>query len=152
MYASEIRTLMSKFPFTRQSFLGVYARDQVSSIDFTPLTFAVVNLDPHYMRGSHWTAIVCYETRCLEFFDSLGSDQSMLFELSAISDHLVWNSAALQRRDSTTCAAFVCFFLVQRCENWDLDFYEILKEFFYASPDLNETLVTSYFNSELAQM
>ena len=151
MYASEIKTLMAKFPFTRNSFLGVYARDQVSTIDFSAQTFAVLNLDPHYKAGSHWTGLVCYENRCMEYFDSLGCDQSMILELSAVCDDLVWNSTALQRRDTRTCAAFVCYFLVQRCENWDLEFDEVLKEFFYPLPELNEELVTSYFNSELAK-
>ena len=47
-----------KDPFTKGSFAGVYACDQLSSIEINKyLKSFVVNTDPMEPPGTHWTAI-----------------------------------------------------------------------------------------------
>ena len=60
-----------KDPFTKGSFVGVCARDQLSSIEINkyPKSF-VVNTDPIELPGEHWIVIYFDEQMKGEFFDS----------------------------------------------------------------------------------
>ena len=65
--------VLTKDPFTKGSFAGVYACDQFSSIEISkyPKLF-VVNTDPIELPGTHWIAIYFNEQMKEEFFDSYG--------------------------------------------------------------------------------
>ena len=54
----QLAQVLTKDPFTKGSFAGVYACDQLSSIEINkyPKSF-VVNTDPMELPGAHWIAI-----------------------------------------------------------------------------------------------
>ena len=65
--------VLTKDLFTKGSFAGVYACDQLSSIEISkyPKSF-VVNTDPMELPGIHWIAIYFHEQVKGEFLDSYG--------------------------------------------------------------------------------
>ena len=73
MNTFQLAQVLTKDPFTKGSFAGVYACDQLSSIEINkyPKSF-VVNTDPIELSGTHWIAIYFNEQMKGEFFDSYG--------------------------------------------------------------------------------
>ena len=75
MNTFQLPQVLTKYPFTKRSFAGVYryACDQLSSIEIRkyPKSF-VVNTDPMELPGTHWIAIYFNEQMKGEFFDSYG--------------------------------------------------------------------------------
>ena len=69
----QLAQVLTKHPFTEESFAGVYACDQLSFIEINkyPKSF-VVNTDPMELSGTHWIAIYFSEQMKGEFFDSCG--------------------------------------------------------------------------------
>ena len=73
MNTFQLAQVLTIDPFTKESFAGVYACDQLSSIKINeyPKSF-VVNTDPMALPGTHWIAIYFNEQMKGEFFDSYG--------------------------------------------------------------------------------
>ena len=71
MNTFQLAQVLTKDPFTKESFAGVYACNQLSSIQINeyPKSF-VVNTDPMELPGTHWIAIYFNEQMKGEFFDS----------------------------------------------------------------------------------
>ena len=69
----QLAQVLTKDPFTEGSFAGVYACNQLSSIEINkyPKSF-VVNPDAMELPGTHWMAIYFNEQMKGEFFDSYG--------------------------------------------------------------------------------
>ena len=58
MNTFQLAQVLTKDPFTKGSFAGVYACDQLSSIEISKyLKSLVVNTDPIELPGTHWIAI-----------------------------------------------------------------------------------------------
>ena len=67
----QLAQVLTKDPLTIGSFAGVYACDQLSSIEIDKyLKSFVVNTDPLELPGAHWIAIFFNEQMKGEFFDS----------------------------------------------------------------------------------
>ena len=62
----QLAQVLRKDPFTKESFAGVYACNQLSSIQITeyPKSF-MVNTDPKELPGTHWIAIYFNKRRIL---------------------------------------------------------------------------------------
>ena len=73
MNTFQLDQVLTKNPFTKKSFAGVYACDQLSSIEISkyPKSF-VINTDPMELPGTHWIAICFNEQMKGEFFYSYG--------------------------------------------------------------------------------
>ena len=73
MNTFQLAQVLTKDLFTKRSLAGVYACDQLSSIEINeyPKSF-VVNTDPMQLPGTHWIAIYFNEQMKGEFFDSYG--------------------------------------------------------------------------------
>ena len=58
MNTFQLAQVLTKDPFTKGSFSGVYACDELTSIEINeyPKSF-VVNTDPMELPGTHWIAI-----------------------------------------------------------------------------------------------
>ena len=70
-----MRWILSGDKFTKLSFRGVYANDEMKwmkSVSY-PSSF-VINLDPSYKPGSHWVAVYFDKNGVGEYFDSLAGD------------------------------------------------------------------------------
>ena len=73
MNTFQLAEVLMKDPLTKGSFAGVYACDQLPSIEINtyPKSF-VVKTDAMELPGSHWIAIYFNEQIKGEFFDSYG--------------------------------------------------------------------------------
>ena len=73
MNTFQLAQVLTKDPFTKGSFVGVYACDQLSSIEINeyPKSF-VVNTNPMELPGTQWIVIYFNEQMKGEFFDSYG--------------------------------------------------------------------------------
>ena len=79
MNTFHLAQVLMKDPFTKGSFAGLYACDQLSSIKINkyPKSF-VVNTDPIELPGTYWIAIYFNEQMKGEFFDSYGKHPDSL--------------------------------------------------------------------------
>ena len=72
MNSRQLRWILSGDKFTKLSFKGVYAIDEMKLIGTVsyPSSF-VINLDPSYKPGSHWVAVYFDRNGIGEYFDLL---------------------------------------------------------------------------------
>ena len=67
MNTFHLAQVLTKDPFTKGSFAGVYACDQLSSIEINKYSKSfLVNTDPIELAGTHWIGIYLWKA-----FDSL---------------------------------------------------------------------------------
>lgn len=111
-----------------RGFKGVYASNRIPKIFLTknPQGF-IVNLDPHYLPGSHWVAIIIFKSgkyKRLQFFDSYGL-KPPLKEVSKewFVQHNPWQ---FQSSKSTVCGQYCIFFIRKRLQG--MSFKSILEE------------------------
>ena len=73
MNTFQLAQVLTKDPFTKVSFSGVYACDELTFIETNeyPKSF-VVNTDPMERPGTHWIAIYFNKQMKGEFLDSYG--------------------------------------------------------------------------------
>ena len=71
MNSRQLRRILSGDKFTKLSFKGVYAIDEMKLIKTVsyPSSF-VINLDPSCKPGSHWVAVYFDRNGVGEYFDS----------------------------------------------------------------------------------
>ena len=83
MNTFQLAQVLTNDPFTKGSFSGVYASDELSSIEINkyPKSF-VVNTDPMELPGNHWIAIYFHEHMKGEFIDSYGSIRFITINIS----------------------------------------------------------------------
>ena len=71
MNTFQLAQVLTKDSFSKDSFAGVYACDELSSIEINEYPKSlVVNTDPMELPGTHWIAIYFNEQMKGEFFDS----------------------------------------------------------------------------------
>ena len=71
MNSRQLRWILSGDKFTKLSFKGVYAIDEMKLINTVPYPSSfVINLDPSYKPGSHWVAVYFDRNGEGEYFDS----------------------------------------------------------------------------------
>ena len=94
------------------TFLGVFAIDMLPHTVGSGGGKLVVNLDPHYLRGSHWVAIATSGARAY-YFDSFGRPPPPLIE-EWLKKHATagwkWNNRVIQT-DNVTCGYYCIYFL-----------------------------------------
>ena len=113
--------VLMKDPFTKGSFSGVYACDELTSIEVNeyPKLF-VVNTDSMELPGAHWIAIYFNEQMKGEFFDSYGKhpihyNKHFLDFMNRIAVEWKHNKIQLQSAFSTVCGRYCIYFLYHRC-------------------------------------
>ena len=73
MNTFQLAQVLTKDPFTKGNFAGVYACDKLSSIEISKYPkSSVVNTDPMELPGTHWILIYFNEQMKGEFFDYYG--------------------------------------------------------------------------------
>ena len=72
MNSRQLHWILSGDKFTKLSFRGVYAINEMKSIKSVshPSSFVIYNLDPSYKPGSHWVAVHFDKNSVGEYFDS----------------------------------------------------------------------------------
>ena len=121
MNTFQLAQVLTKDPFTKGSFAGVYACDQLSSIEINEYPKSiVVNTDPIELPGTHWIAIYFNKKMTGEFFDSYGKYPFHYnkYFLDFINRNAVeWehNKTQLQSAFSTVCGQYCIYFLYHHC-------------------------------------
>ena len=102
--------------FTKLSFRGVYAINEIKSIKTLsyPSSF-VINLDPSYKPGSHWVAVYFDKNGVDEYFDSLAGYplHEVVHFLCSHAKGWQYNRMQVQELYTTTCGQFVVFYIYQ---------------------------------------
>ena len=114
MNTFQLAQALMKDPFTKGSFAGVYACDQLTSIEISkyPKSF-VVNTDPMKLPGTHWIAIYFNEKMKGESFDSYRKHFLDFMNRNAVEwEH---NKIPLQSAFSTVCGQYCIYFLYHHC-------------------------------------
>ncbi len=97
----------------------------------------------------HWFVICRREHDLYEIFDSLGTSSTAVKNILKIFfGKCDFNETALQAKESSACGEFCIFFAVQRYFNEDLDFAELLNEYFTTDFIKNEQSVKKFLNNE----
>ena len=117
----QLAQVLTKDPFTKGSFPGVYACDELSSIEINkyPKSF-VANTDPMELLGTHWTATYFNEQMKGEFFDSYGKhpihyNKHFLDFMNRNAVEWGYNKIQLQSAFSSVCGQYFIYFLCHRC-------------------------------------
>ena len=110
MNTEELRNILTRLlPSNKVNFLGVFARDQIPSLENIeyPACF-VANTDPESMPGEHWVAFYVKTMHKIDFFDSYGFHPRVYgFTLPITS----YNHTQYQSFNSRVCGHFCILYL-----------------------------------------
>lgn len=149
MLSSEILHFFSKFTHLQKFFYGIFSSDlqpHFLKINY----FMICNTSPSTSDSGHWYVIFRPSSDTIEYFDSLGVDQS---KANKLKDHLKirnlkeieYNETPVQSSSSTTCGHFCLFFILERLHNLDYSFDQLVNEIFSDNISLNERVVTEFY-------
>ena len=131
---------------TLAAFNGIYSIDTMpNSISCRPFLM-IVNTHTHNLPGEHWIAIHIDENKNGELFDSQAMPISniLIRWLNTFTNKWKTNSRSFQHPTSSTCGAFVLYFILNRLHVKD---FESITAVFTPSPFLNERFVTSFYRA-----
>jgi hypothetical protein len=109
-----MNTLQTRNVLTKhvKYFQGVYPIDLLTSTIIKPSIF-VINVDKHYVPGSHWVAICFSDSGYAEYFDSYGLSP-FKYEITAhLQSHSIsstFNRHRLQSLTSNICGYYCCLY------------------------------------------
>ena len=131
MESSEFIHFFNKVPHIQKHFLGVFPIDKLPT-KMPIKTFLIANLEPSFMKGSHWIAFFKLQKHELEIFDSLGTKINYIIPFLKFSTklNLLYNETIYQSNDSKLCGKFVITFCVERLLNPDMLYDDLLAEIF----------------------
>lgn len=119
MNARELTQLLSSNIHTRRIFRGVFARDQLKSLDKLPSSQPsafVINCCPLKLPGQHWMALFIHRQKAI-YFDSFGippfhPDIESFIKKNATK--VIYNKRLLQDITSDACGFYVMYFIYQK--------------------------------------
>ena len=121
---------------------NVLSRDQKVSHDHKQTLF-IYNLEPSYMKGSHWIATYARDN-VINYFDSFGLPpfEEMLNHAKRQNVTLLHQNQQLQNLYTTTCGYFCLYFLNEM--NKGKDYFDLLQVFSHDT-NKNEQFIERYF-------
>ncbi len=129
---------------TKQAFHGIFAIDALPSfIPHYPFLI-IVNTHTNNLKGEHWIAILIDKDKSGELFDSLALPVSnfIIRWMNKFTRKWKTNGTAYQHPMTTTCGAFVIFYVLKRLSYKD---FLSFKNVFTLKPYKNENTVLSFF-------
>ena len=96
-------------------FQGVYPIDHLPSTLIKPSI--IINIDKHYMPGSHWVPLCLSDSGYAEYFDSYGLPPYKLEITSYLQNHSIswtFNHHRLQGLTSNICGHYCCLYELHR--------------------------------------
>lgn len=131
------------------SFLGVYAADQLCSIEKHQRGVLICNTDPSNEIGQHWIGI-CLKKSLVIYFDSLNGDfhkSNYIKEfLKKVKKNFLRNDLQIQNFDSDKCgyhALVFCFILSKKSSK--ITFFRFLSSFSPHKLAVREQISMNYF-------
>ena len=124
MNSRQFRWILPDDKFTKLSFRGVYAIDEMKLIKTVsyPSSF-VINLDPSYKPCSHWVAVYFDRNGVGEYFDLFPRYPPHEIDDFPCSHAKGWqyNRMQVQEIYTTTCGQFVVFYIYQNSQGLTLE-------------------------------
>ena len=100
--------------------MGCYASDEIPI--FQDKTFAIINTDPSYKSGEHWTVLYKGENNRYEFFDPLGkSPKNYKFKNFPNFAKLKYNSKILQNPFKNKCGYYCLYYMFFKSRGYNLE-------------------------------
>ena len=132
--------------FSKNSFLGVFAKDSLPKISIYPSSL-VLNTDTLDGPGEHWLAIYFDKNKNCTFFDSFGRRPES-FGLEKYLQHYSWNveynTTRLQGLLSTTCGFYCIYFILLKSREFSL--MDIISHFSSFNFELNDFKIKNITN------
>src|SRR5215469_3120914 len=119
MNTTQIRKVLSKHV---EYFQGVYPIDILPST-LTKPSIIVINLDKHYMPGSHWVAVCFADSGYAEYFDSYGLPPYKLEIMAYLQRHSIswtFNRHRLQGLTTNVCGHYCCIYALHRARGFSM--------------------------------
>ena len=117
MNSRQLHCILSGDKFTKLSFRGVHAIDEMKSIKIIsyPSSF-VISLDPSYKPSSHWVAVYFDKNGVGEYFDSFAHypPHEVVHFLRSHAKGWQYNHMQVQELYTTMCGQFVVFSIYQK--------------------------------------
>ena len=100
----------------RKHFIGVYPVDMIPPLNQIG-SIMVVNLDPSFMKGSHWIVLYVRDKNKVEYFDSLGKKPRKDIITHLFHNHqiCIYNSQRVQDYNTNSCGLFCLFYSYYAC-------------------------------------
>lgn len=130
---------------TWRAFDNVYSVDTLpSSVTHYPI-FIVLNTHPHNLSGQHWKVIFIHKDRRGELFDSLALPPNIPTQQWLRKHTRQWkrNERAFQHPHSTTCGAFVLYFILNRLR---VRRFKSITQKFSRNLHSNEKMICKFYN------
>lgn len=130
---------------TWKAFYNVYSLDTLpAAVPHYPI-FIVLNTQPQNLSGQHWKCIFIGKDRRGELFDSLGQPPNIPTQqwLRKHTRQYKRNERVLQYPLSSTCGAFVLYFILNRLRVRRFD--SIIKKFSF-NLHCNEKMIRKFYN------
>lgn len=124
MYASALEACLKKDKYTKDIFIGVFARDELPNIVSYPACL-VANTDNRKESGQHWLALYYNKFGFCTFFDSFGRSPyhfGLNDYLTQTSTGWIYNKKRIQG-NSSFCGYYCLLFLFFICRNQLVKFY-----------------------------
>ena len=150
MNGYQLTNLAMKSTQLRRTFVGVFARDSFAELGCLVPGAYVINSSDRGSTGHHWTCVFVPE--CIAdvtvFFDSLGAPPEN-YSISIPNPNpllaaptVLYNPQRFQAEGSGTCGLFCLYIL-----HWlsiGVDFQQLLKNFCYKTPLMNEKIILDF--------
>ena len=124
---------------------------EVYPIDLLPPTLIqtsiiTINLDKHYMLGSHWVALCISGTGYAEYFDSYGLTPYKFEIMAFLQRHSIswtFNHHRLQGQTSNVCGQYCCIYALHRA--WGQSMTSFVNMFVPARFTCNDKKAVRFF-------
>jgi hypothetical protein len=128
-----------------ETFIGVYAKDQLPTLRGTRPVLMVVNTDNSNKPGTHWIAMFINTDGSGEYFDSFGElnniNQTFTAYMNKYCAQWVYNDTQLQSVVSKFCGHYCIFYCLYRSIGYNINSITAL---FTRDYGLNDLLVHEF--------
>ena len=140
MNSLQLERALERNPFTKKTFRGVFAADELPDLDTFPSGF-VANTDPRTEPGTHWVAFYFPSRDKGEFFDSYGYPPEYYGEAFTVYDVETINSHKLRSSWSEVCGHYCIFYLYYRSRRHSMS---KIVNMFSSNTTINDCKVSCY--------
>jgi hypothetical protein len=145
MNTLELIEALTKYPFTRRIFCGVFSIDLLPQKRFSRPCCFIINTDPSNKAGNHWFSIFLPKFGPIEYFDSFGIqpiNQEVYEFIKLNGGKWIFNNFQIQSNSTATCGKFCILFILYRARG--MKFRKFL-ELFRPDKTYNEIFVDKLF-------
>jgi hypothetical protein len=141
MNSLELKIFATRDAYTKKSFLGVFARDELPSNIIKYPASLILNNEKKNQPGEHWIALFITKNNCY-FFDSFGNRPQyyrLYSYLKKFSKKIIYNNQVIQDYDSHYCGHYCLYFLFLKSRGFGLD--HIKRLFSKTDKNFNDLLI-----------